>query len=85
VKHAEAMGAHAVLVKTASDITSALKEAKQRKGVSVVVIPVDPEKRMPPLGTWWDVPVAEVSTIDKTRQTRANYEKVTKKQRTVFA
>ena len=76
VKHAEAMGAHAVLVKTADEITSALKEAKHRRGVSVVVIPVDPEKRMPSLGTWWDVPVAEVSTIEKTRQTRANYEKV---------
>jgi 3D-(3,5/4)-trihydroxycyclohexane-1,2-dione acylhydrolase (decyclizing) len=85
VKHAEAMGAHAVLVKTASDITSALKEAKHRRGVSVVVIPVDPEKRMPSLGTWWDVPVAEVSTIAKTRQTRENYEKAAKKQRTVFA
>ena len=85
VKHAESMGAHAVLANTAAEITSALKEAKQRKGVSVVLIPVDPEKRMPPLGTWWDVPVAEVSTIDKTRQTRANYEKATKKQRTVFA
>ena len=60
VKHAESMGAHAVLAKTAAEITSALKEAKQRKGVSVVLIPVDPEKRMPPLGTWWDVPVAEV-------------------------
>jgi 3D-(3,5/4)-trihydroxycyclohexane-1,2-dione acylhydrolase (decyclizing) len=79
------MGAHAVLVKTASDITSALKEAKQRKGVSVVVIPVDPEKRMPSLGTWWDVPVAEVSGIEKTRQTREKYEKAAKKQRTVFA
>ncbi|HEY5741171.1 MAG TPA: 3D-(3,5/4)-trihydroxycyclohexane-1,2-dione acylhydrolase (decyclizing) [Terrimicrobiaceae bacterium] len=85
VQHAESMGAHAALAKTAAEITSALKEAKQRKGVSVVLIPVDPEKRMPPLGTWWDVPVAEVSTIDKTRQTRENYEKATKKQRTVFA
>jgi 3D-(3,5/4)-trihydroxycyclohexane-1,2-dione acylhydrolase (decyclizing) len=67
VKHAEAMGAHAILAQTAAGITAAIKEAKQRKGVSVVVIPVDPEKRMPPLGTWWDVPVAEVSGIDKTR------------------
>jgi TPP-dependent trihydroxycyclohexane-1,2-dione (THcHDO) dehydratase len=40
---------------------------------------------MPPLGTWWDVPVAEVSAFDKTRQTRESYEKATKKQRTVFA
>jgi 3D-(3,5/4)-trihydroxycyclohexane-1,2-dione acylhydrolase (decyclizing) len=85
VKHAEAMGAHAVSVKTAGEITAALKEAKQRKGVSVVLIPVDPEKRMPPLGTWWDVPVAEVSTSDKTRKTRENYEKTAKKQRAVFA
>ncbi len=85
VKHAEAMGAHAILIQTAAEITAALKEAKQRKGVSVVVIPVDPEKRMPPLGTWCDVPVAKVSAIDKTRQTRENYERVTKKQRTVFA
>jgi len=51
----------------------------------VVLIPADPEKRMPPLGTWWDVPVAEVSAIDKTRETRENYEKATKKQRAVFA
>jgi 3D-(3,5/4)-trihydroxycyclohexane-1,2-dione acylhydrolase (decyclizing) len=85
VKHAEAMGAHAVLAKTAAEITAALKDAKHRKGVSVVLIPVDPEKRMPPLGTWWDVPVAEVSAIDKTRETRENYEKATKKQRAVFA
>ena len=47
VKHAEAMGAHAVLVKTAAEITAALKDAKHRKGVSVVLIPADPEKRMP--------------------------------------
>ena len=75
VKHAEAMGAHATLAQTADEITAAIKEAKQRKGVSVVLIPVDPEKRMPPLGTWWDVPVAEVSGIGKTRQTRAKLRK----------
>jgi 3D-(3,5/4)-trihydroxycyclohexane-1,2-dione acylhydrolase (decyclizing) len=84
-KHAEAMGAHAVLAKTAAEVTAAVKAAKNRKGVSVVVIPVDPEKRMPSLGTWWDVPVAEVSAIEKTRQTRANYDKAAKKQRAIFA
>lgn len=35
--------------------------------------------------TWWDVPVAEVSAVEKTRQTRENYEKATQKQRSVFA
>jgi 3D-(3,5/4)-trihydroxycyclohexane-1,2-dione acylhydrolase (decyclizing) len=84
-KHAEAMGAHAVLAQTAAEVTAAVQEARQRPGVSVVVVPVDPEKRMPPLGTWWDVPVAEVSAVEKTRQTRENYEKATQKQRPVFA
>jgi 3D-(3,5/4)-trihydroxycyclohexane-1,2-dione acylhydrolase (decyclizing) len=84
-KHAEAMGAHAVLATTANEVTAAVQKAKDRTGVSVVVVPVDPEKRMPPLGTWWDVPVAEVSSIEKTRQTRENYEKAADKQRTIFA
>ena len=37
------------------------------------------------LGTWWDVPVAEVSSEEQTRKTRENYEKATKKQRPIFA
>ncbi len=84
-KHAEAMGAHAVLAQTAAEVTAAVQESRQRRGVSVVVVPVDPEKRMPSLGTWWDVPVAAVSAVEKTRQTRENYEKATEKQRSVFA
>ncbi|MBV9492199.1 MAG: 3D-(3,5/4)-trihydroxycyclohexane-1,2-dione acylhydrolase (decyclizing) [Verrucomicrobia bacterium] len=85
VKHAEAMGAHAVLAQTAAEVTAAVQAAKQRPGVSVVVVPVDPEKRMPGLGTWWDVPVAEVSAVETTRQTREKYEEATQKQRPVFA
>ena len=84
-KHAESMGAHAVLAKTAAEVTAAVQEAKRRPGVSVVVVPADPEKRMPSLGTWWDVPVAEVSLGDKTRQTRENYEKAIQNQRRIFA
>jgi 3D-(3,5/4)-trihydroxycyclohexane-1,2-dione acylhydrolase (decyclizing) len=40
---------------------------------------------MPGLGTWWDVPVAAVSTEEQTRQTREKYEAATKKQRPIFA
>jgi TPP-dependent trihydroxycyclohexane-1,2-dione (THcHDO) dehydratase len=53
--------------------------------LTVIVVPVDPEKRMPGLGTWWDVPVAEVSTEEQTRKTREKYEQATKKQRPIFA
>jgi TPP-dependent trihydroxycyclohexane-1,2-dione (THcHDO) dehydratase len=53
--------------------------------VTVIVVPVDPEKRMPGMGTWWDVPVADVSGEERTRQTRETYEKATENQRPVFA
>ncbi len=83
-KHAEAMGAHAVYAPTGTEVTKAVQEAKGRDMVTVIVVPVDPEKRMPGLGTWWDVPVAEVSGEEKTRKTREGYEKATKKQRLIF-
>jgi TPP-dependent trihydroxycyclohexane-1,2-dione (THcHDO) dehydratase len=37
------------------------------------------------MGNWWDVPVAEVSAEEITRQTREKYEKATALQRPVFA
>lgn len=84
-KHAEAMGANAILAKTADELTKALTAARQSDGVTVIVVPVDPEKRTPSMGTWWDVPVAAVSQDGKTRQAREAYEKATKRQRPVFA
>jgi TPP-dependent trihydroxycyclohexane-1,2-dione (THcHDO) dehydratase len=82
--HAEAMGAHGVFAPTAAEISKAVSEASKRDGVTVIVAPVDPEKRMPGLGTWWDVPVAGVSRNDLTRKTRENYVKATKNQRAVL-
>jgi 3D-(3,5/4)-trihydroxycyclohexane-1,2-dione acylhydrolase (decyclizing) len=84
-KHAEAMGAHAVLALSADELRKALNDAKKGEGVTVIVVPVDPEKRMPGMGTWWDVPVAEVSGEERTRKTRETYEKATENQRPVFA
>jgi 3D-(3,5/4)-trihydroxycyclohexane-1,2-dione acylhydrolase (decyclizing) len=84
VKHAESMGAHAVFAQTAKEVAGAVKEARETGGVTVVVVPVDPEKRMPGMGTWWDVPVAEVSAEERTRKTRERYEEATSSQRAVF-
>jgi 3D-(3,5/4)-trihydroxycyclohexane-1,2-dione acylhydrolase (decyclizing) len=85
VKHAESMGACAVFARSADEVRKALNDARNADRVTVIVVPVDPEKRMPGMGTWWDVPVAEVSTEEKTRQTRENYEKAIENQRPVFA
>jgi 3D-(3,5/4)-trihydroxycyclohexane-1,2-dione acylhydrolase (decyclizing) len=83
-KHAEAMGAHAILAQTPEELTQALVAARKTHRVTVIVVPVDPEKRMPATGGWWDVPVAAVSESEKTRQTRESYEKATVLQRTIF-
>ena len=84
-KHAESMGAKAIFARTAEEVKKAINDARKADRVTVIVVPVDPEKRMPGLGTWWDVPVAEVSGEEKTRKTRETYEKATENQRPVFA
>lgn len=84
-KHAASMGALSIFATTSSEVKAALEKARKSDRITVVVIPVDPETRMPGMGTWWDVPVAEVSSADQTKTTRVNYEEATKKQRPVLA
>jgi 3D-(3,5/4)-trihydroxycyclohexane-1,2-dione acylhydrolase (decyclizing) len=84
-KHAESMGANAIFARSAADLKKAINDSRNADRVTVIVVPVDPEKRMPGMGTWWDVPVAEVSAEERTRKTRENYEKATENQRLVFA
>jgi 3D-(3,5/4)-trihydroxycyclohexane-1,2-dione acylhydrolase (decyclizing) len=83
-KHAESMGANAIFAATADEVREALRVARQSEKTTVVVVPVDPENRMPAMGTWWDVPVAEVSAEQRTRETREHYEQATRRQRPVF-
>ena len=40
-------------------------------GTTVIVIPVDREQRVGGYESWWDVPVAEVSTIEAVQKARA--------------
>jgi 3D-(3,5/4)-trihydroxycyclohexane-1,2-dione acylhydrolase (decyclizing) len=84
-KHAESMGANAIFARSAADLKKAINDSRNADRVTVIVVPVDPEKRMPGMGTWWDVPVAEVSAEERTRKTREDYEKATQSQRPVFA
>ena len=81
VKNAEAMGARAAYAADAAALESALAEAKAAPGVNVVVVRVDPEKRVGNFDGWWDVPVAEVTEQEPVRQARAAYETARAKQR----
>jgi 3D-(3,5/4)-trihydroxycyclohexane-1,2-dione acylhydrolase (decyclizing) len=79
--HAASMGACAQFARTEGALREALKRARDTKGVQVVVVAVNPEKRVGgyAFGGWWDTPVAEVSGQEAVRRARERYEKAKKK------
>lgn len=72
--NAASYGAKVWSADNAPDFTRALEEAKAYDGTSVVYVQVDAQGRFGGSGAWWDVPVAEVSTLESTQQARAEYE-----------
>ena len=80
--HATAMGARASYARTAGDLRTALKSARDRPGVDVVVAEVNPEKRVGgyAFGGWWDVPVAEVTGQQSVRNAYSEYVEHRKRQ-----
>jgi 3D-(3,5/4)-trihydroxycyclohexane-1,2-dione acylhydrolase (decyclizing) len=82
VAHARSMGAQAEKVAGLAQLPAALERAMASKSTAVVVIETDPEHSTQAGGTWWDVPVAQVSASDKTNAARKKYEQQRTKQRT---
>ena len=80
--HAAAMGASAVFARTPDELRAALVRARDDGGRSVVVVPAEPEKRMPTFETWWDVPVAAASERPAVHAARDAYESARRLQRT---
>ncbi|MGH9372754.1 MAG: 3D-(3,5/4)-trihydroxycyclohexane-1,2-dione acylhydrolase (decyclizing) [Vicinamibacterales bacterium] len=73
--NAESLGARAIRACTPAAIRSALEAARDADRTTAIVIPVDREQRVGGYESWWDVPVAEVSTIDAVRSARDEYER----------
>lgn len=71
--NAESLGARAIRACTPLAIRAALEDARQSDRTTAIVIPVDPAQRVAGYETWWDVPIAEVSTIEEVRAARADY------------
>ena len=84
VRHAAAMGAQAVLASTADALRAALAQAQSTPGVHVIVVPADPERRVPSFEGWWDVPVAEVSAEPSVQEARRAYDAARRKVRLTF-
>ncbi len=63
-----------------TELRRALEEQREADRTTVIVVEVDPEVRLPSYDSWWDVPVAEVSTMPSVRQARAHYEHARRKE-----
>ncbi|HKS97946.1 MAG TPA: 3D-(3,5/4)-trihydroxycyclohexane-1,2-dione acylhydrolase (decyclizing) [Rugosimonospora sp.] len=79
--NAASLGAHVLRARTLDELRAALAEAKLADRTTVVHVDSDPLPAAPDSDAWWDVPVAEVSTLDSTRQARVEYEKAKQSQR----
>jgi 3D-(3,5/4)-trihydroxycyclohexane-1,2-dione acylhydrolase (decyclizing) len=72
--NAESLGADVLRASTVDELRVALVKARAAERTTVVYIETDPLAPVPSSESWWDVPVAETSTLDSTTQARAAYE-----------
>ena len=80
--NAASLGATVLTADTPAGLKAALAESKEIKGRPVaIVIEVNPDPAVPDYESWWDVPVAEVSTSERVREARKEYESSLKNER----
>jgi 3D-(3,5/4)-trihydroxycyclohexane-1,2-dione acylhydrolase (decyclizing) len=79
--NAHSLGAEAISVCTIEQFRQALQEARKAAKTTVIVVETDGEVRVPGYDSWWDVAVAETSTMDNVKKAREEYEKSLKKER----
>ena len=79
--NARSLGAHVIEAKGIPELKAALAAARALRVRTVLVIESDPEKRAPGYESWWDVPIAEVSTSRSVQAARRGFEKAVRKER----
>ena len=73
-QHAAALGAYSEKVAMLADLDAALIRARDADRSAVVVIDTDPLVSTEAGGTWWDVPVAQVSDNAEVNQAQSEYD-----------
>ena len=73
VANAESLGARAIKACTPAAIRAALEAARGADRTTAIVIPVDRDQKVPGYESWWDVPIAEVSTVEAVQKAREAY------------
>ena len=72
--NAESLGAIVLKPEGKEGLANALEEAKCNERTTVIFVEVDREQRVSGYESWWDVPIAEVSTDPELRAIREQYE-----------
>ncbi|MEX2542142.1 MAG: 3D-(3,5/4)-trihydroxycyclohexane-1,2-dione acylhydrolase (decyclizing) [Trueperaceae bacterium] len=81
VAHARSLGATALAADNEHDLRRALAEAGDADTVTVIVVPVDPDRRIPSFEGWWDVPIAEITSQESVQRAKRDYDRQRRKQR----
>ena len=79
--HARSLGCHAEWVEGIAGLEDALTRARAAERTTVIALKTDADKATAEGGTWWDVPVAEVSSREAVSQRRVNYDNNKQRQR----
>jgi 3D-(3,5/4)-trihydroxycyclohexane-1,2-dione acylhydrolase (decyclizing) len=79
--NAESLGARVWRTETLESVRDALAEARTEQRPSVIVVPVEREARVPGYDSWWDVPVAEVSSRRDVLAAREAYDVARQRER----
>ena len=81
--NAESLGARVIRARSMADLREALADAREACSGGPIVIHVEADRyaTVPGFDSWWDVPVAEVSTDPAVQSARAEYEQARRAQR----
>ena len=81
VANAASLGAQATNAADATSLRRAIADARAARETTVIVVPIDRNARVPGYESWWDVPVAETSTLKSVRDARSEYDRARRRQR----
>jgi 3D-(3,5/4)-trihydroxycyclohexane-1,2-dione acylhydrolase (decyclizing) len=79
--NAASLGATVYRADSLERLQDALASTRAAATTSVIVVPVDRDSRVGGYESWWDVPIAEVSTEDGVIEARAQYELARRRER----
>ena len=70
----ESFGIEVLRPQTVPELRDALRRAREATETTAVYVRTDPLVGVPGYESWWDVPVAETSTVESVQRARAGYE-----------